>query len=144
MHHILVLGAGNIGSLITFLLAHSNDYYVYLADLTPDNPHLARLGKLPNFEPIAIDATDTHAVAAFIKKKKITLLVSSLPFYFNIPIATLASTFNLHYFDLTEDVKTTQGVRELSKKTTGTFVPQCGLAPGFISIVAHDLMRRLQ
>jgi saccharopine dehydrogenase-like NADP-dependent oxidoreductase len=48
----------------------------------------------------------------------------------------------VHYFDLTEDVATTRMVKELSEDAKTAFVPQCGLAPGFIAIVAHDIARR--
>src|SRR6185312_1733843 len=46
-----------------------------------------------------------------------------------------------NYFDLTEDTKTASAVTELSQHATTAFVPQCGLAPGFISIVANQLMQ---
>ena len=141
MYHVLVIGAGKIGSLITFLLAHSKDYFVYLADIQKDNPLLARLVELPNFQYVCLDAADNHAISEFLKKNPVEAVLSSLPFYCNIPIAKVAAQFNLHYFDLTEDVQTTQTVQEISKHAKGTFVPQCGIAPGFISIVANDLMR---
>ena len=41
----------------------------------------------------------------------------------------------MHYFDLTEDVPTTQAIIELSKTSRGLMAPQCGLAPGFVGIV---------
>ena len=63
------------------------------------------------------------------------------PIICNLPIAKVAAEHNLHYFDLTEDVKTTEAVMKLSKTAKTAFVPQCGLAPGFISIVANDLMK---
>ena len=59
----------------------------------------------------------------------------------NIEVAKLAKEFNLNYFDLTEDTHTASTVAELSKNSDVAFVPQCGLAPGFISIVANDLMK---
>lgn len=141
MHNVLVIGAGKIGSLITYLLTHSNNYSVYLADIQEDNPHVRRLGSLPNFNYVSLDAKDTNAISEFVKKNKIEAIISSLPFYCNIPIAKVAAANQLHYFDLTEDVETTQAVQELAKKTKSAFVPQCGLAPGFISIIAHHLMR---
>lgn len=144
MHHVLVIGAGKIGSLITFLLAHSNNYTVHLADIHEQNPYAKKLADLPNFSYSKLDATDTHAISAFVKKHKIQAIISSLPYYCNVPIATVAAENNLHYFDLTEDVETTHAVTTLAKKSKSAFVPQCGLAPGFISIVANDLMRHFQ
>ena len=46
------------------------------------------------------------------------------------------------YFDLTEDIETTRRVREIAQSRPASgqiFMPQCGLAPGFVSIVAHHL-----
>lgn len=141
MHHVLVVGAGKIGSLITYLLAHSNNYAVHLADIHDTNPHEKTLGNLPNFTYTKLDANDTNAISNYTKTHKIQALISSLPFYCNVPIAKVAAENNLHYFDLTEDVQTTNAVQALSKNAKSAFVPQCGLAPGFISIIANDLMR---
>lgn len=141
MHHVLVIGAGKIGSLISFLLANSNDYTVYLADIHQKNPQYRRLGDLKNVHYVCLDAKDARAISDFLNKTKVEAVISSLPFYCNVPIAKAASEHNLHYFDLTEDVKTTEAVLEISKKAKTAFVPQCGLAPGFISIVANNLMQ---
>lgn len=141
MHHILVIGAGKIGSLITFLLTQSNHYTVYLADVLEDNPHVSRLGSLPNYKYVTLDARKPESISEFLKKNKVDAIISSLPYYCNIPIAKVAAEHHLHYFDLTEDVQTTKAVEELSRKSKSAFVPQCGLAPGFISIIANDLMR---
>ena len=45
-----------------------------------------------------------------------------------------------HYFDLTEDVEVTRSVRRIAEGARQAFVPQCGLAPGFISIAANELI----
>ena len=44
-----------------------------------------------------------------------------------------------HYFDLTEDVAATRAIKQLAEGASTAFMPQCGLAPGFIGIVAHHL-----
>jgi saccharopine dehydrogenase-like NADP-dependent oxidoreductase len=141
MHNILVIGAGKIGSLISFLLANSNKYSVYLGDIQKDNPHFRRLKELPNLNITQLDANNSQAISDFVKQNKIDAIISSLPYYCNVPIAKVAAENNVHYFDLTEDVETTNAVQALAKNAKSAFVPQCGLAPGFISIVAHDLMR---
>lgn len=141
MHHVLVIGAGKIGSLITFLLANSNDYLVYLADVHDTNPHEKRLGAFKNVSYLKLDANDGAAVTSAVKNNKIEAIISSLPFYCNVPIAKAAAECGANYFDLTEDVKTTEAVHEISKTARTAFVPQCGLAPGFISIVANHLMK---
>lgn len=141
MHHVLVIGAGKIGSLITFLLTHSNNYFVHLADIHEENPQARKLDSAPNFQYVRLDAKDSPAISDYVKKNNITAVISSLPFYCNVPIAKVAAENNLSYFDLTEDVETTKAVQELSSKAKSAFVPQCGLAPGFISIIANHLMK---
>lgn len=141
MHHVLVAGAGKIGSLITTLLATSNDYKVYLADINVDNPALKRLlENVPNVELVKLDAQNPEAVTEFLKKNRMQTILSALPFYLNIAIIKIAKEFNINYFDLTEDTATAKVATEYSQHVSSAFVPQCGLAPGFISIVANHLM----
>lgn len=141
MHNILVMGAGKIGTLIAFLLGHSNDYFIYLADIHDKNPHEEIYKDLTNFNYAKLNANDSNQIAAFIKQHKITTIISSLPYYCNLHIAKIAAEYQLHYFDLTEDVATTKAITTLAETAKNVFMPQCGLAPGFISIVANDLMR---
>ncbi len=88
-----------------------------------------------------MDAQQPKTIFDFLKKNPVDTIISSLPFYCNTPIARLAKEFHLNYFDLTEDTETASTVTELAKNAKTAFVPQCGLAPGFISIVANELMR---
>ncbi|OGT46194.1 MAG: saccharopine dehydrogenase [Gammaproteobacteria bacterium RIFCSPHIGHO2_12_FULL_41_20] len=141
MYHVLVIGAGKIGSLITFLLTQSNDYFIYLADSNIEHSQAQRLPKRNNLQCITLDAQNPHGVTEFLKKHPVQAIISSLPYYANTPIAKVAAALNLHYFDLTEDVQTTHTISALAKQAQSAFVPQCGLAPGFINIVANDLMQ---
>lgn len=142
MQKILIVGAGKIGSLITALLGNSNDYKIYLADININNQSLTKLiERTPNVELLQLDAGNHDQMAAFLKKNTMDAVISSLPFHCNVAIAQLAKEFNLHYFDLTEDTAVTSAILEMSKNSTKAFVPQCGLAPGFISIVANHLMQ---
>jgi saccharopine dehydrogenase-like NADP-dependent oxidoreductase len=143
MQNIFVLGAGKIGSLIAFLFANSNDYHAYLADIKFANrPDLERItAQTSNLTTVKMNVQNTEEMRAFLKKNQVHAIVSCLPFYFNVEVAKLAKEFNLNYFDLTEDTRTASAIFELSQNVSCAFVPQCGLAPGFISIVANDIMR---
>jgi saccharopine dehydrogenase-like NADP-dependent oxidoreductase len=70
-------------------------------------------------------------------------VISALSFNFNPTVARAALDSGLSYFDLTEDVATSDAVAGIAEnaKLGQIFMPQCGLAPGFISIVANDLIR---
>lgn len=142
MHKVLILGAGKIGSLIAVLLAESNDYQIYLSDINIDSHYLKKVtNKLRNLELVQLDAKDSNMIADFLRKNPVSTIVSSLPYYCNVPIAKLAKEFNLNYFDLTEDTHVTSAVTEIAKQAGSAFVPQCGLAPGFISIVSNNVMQ---
>ncbi len=142
MHRVLVLGAGKIGSLITCLLAESGEYDVYLVERSKEaSGYLRNTSDLKHLTFASLDASNEQLVSDYIKEIKPSAIISALPFYCNPMIARLARDNKTHYFDLTEDVNVTNQVKELSKNAKTAFVPQCGLAPGFISIVANDLMQ---
>ena len=71
-------------------------------------------------------------------------VISSLPYYCNVAVAEAARKAGTHYFDLTEDVEVTRAVRAIAVGASEAFVPQCGLAPGFISIAAAELITPLR
>ena len=145
MYRVLVLGAGKIGSLIACLLSQHRDYEVHLGDVTLDAPkHLIEDLGLPRVTPCILDVRHPGAVSTYLSTHPVDAIVSSLPYYCNPTVAGLALTHDVHYFDLTEDVEVTNQVRILSAGASRAFVPQCGLAPGFISIVTHDLMTHFE
>jgi saccharopine dehydrogenase-like NADP-dependent oxidoreductase len=142
MQDILVLGAGKIGALISGLLAESGDYRVQLADSAAgaaDN--VVKAHGLNNIGAFTFDAADEKALTAHVQENNPVAVVSGLPYYCNVGVAKVARAEGLHYFDLTEDVEVTKAVRKLAEGAETVFVPQCGLAPGFISIAANELIQ---
>lgn len=130
MKNILTLGLGKVGTLVGVLLSEK----FKVTGLDRQKPHYDF--ELP-FDVIEGDVTDE----AFMSKlmSNFDAVVSALPFYLNKTIAKIAHEKGLHYFDLTEDVDTTNYIRELSKTATSVMAPQCGLAPGFIGIIGAHL-----
>jgi saccharopine dehydrogenase-like NADP-dependent oxidoreductase len=145
MARILVLGAGKIGSLAAGLLAGEGCYQVHLADLTLDAPKrlVDELG-LSSVTPCALDVRNAEVVAEYVLAHRIDALASGLPYFCNPTVAEVARDRQVHYFDLTEDVDVTRHVKKVSAGADRAFVPQCGLAPGFISIVTNDLMQHFE
>ncbi|MGB5104824.1 MAG: saccharopine dehydrogenase C-terminal domain-containing protein [Steroidobacteraceae bacterium] len=142
MHKVLILGAGKIGSLISGLLAESGDYEVHVADVSADVARsVVDAHRLDNLQAYGLDARDTAALAAHLRAHPVEALISSLPYYCNVGVAESAKAAGAHYFDLTEDVAVTRAVRKLAEGADQAFVPQCGLAPGFISIAANELIK---
>ena len=141
MHQVLVLGAGKIGALISGLLSESGSWEVQLADQDPAAAQgVVAAHSGPNLRGLRLDATDAAALQAHLATHPVDAVISSLPYYCNPTVAAAARRANIHYFDLTEDVEVTRSVRRTAEGAASAFVPQCGLAPGFISIAAHELM----
>lgn len=141
MHTVLVLGAGKIGALISGMLAESTAYEVHLGDMGAGVASaVVKAHGFPRLHAHQIDATDPAALNTHLDRLHVDAVISSLPFYCNAGVAQAARSADAHYFDLTEDVQVTRAVREVAAGSTRAFVPQCGLAPGFISIAANELI----
>ena len=142
MHKIIVAGAGKIGSLISTLLLDSGDYQVTLLDTDFSGHDVRRLQESAVLHKVIVDVSDEKSLDAFLRDNQHDVIVSSLPFYCNPAVARCAKKFNLHYFDLTKDTEVTAAVKKIAEGASTAFVPQCGLAPGFIGIAAHHLMKK--
>jgi saccharopine dehydrogenase-like NADP-dependent oxidoreductase len=141
MHRVLILGAGKIGALISGLLAESGSYRVHLADVDGAAAEaVVRAHDTGNLVSFAFDAGNAGALAQHLAEHPVDAVISSLPFYCNVAVAEAARRARSHYFDLTEDVEVTRAVRTIAVGAEQAFVPQCGLAPGFISIAAAELI----
>ncbi|MGL6036907.1 MAG: saccharopine dehydrogenase family protein, partial [Legionella sp.] len=58
MYHVMITGAGKIGSLIACLLADSGSYEVHLADVEFNGSDVTRLLEaLPQIKTVALDVT---------------------------------------------------------------------------------------
>ncbi|MES2614758.1 MAG: saccharopine dehydrogenase C-terminal domain-containing protein [Bdellovibrionota bacterium] len=138
---VVIFGAGKIGRLVSIFLAQTNDYAITLVDL---NTHfLERVKKLQSTQNIEYEVSDFSNEEEI--KKVLTgkhYALSCAPFFCNNKIAEVASALNVHYLDLTEDVKTTNYIKKIAKNSSCAFIPQCGLAPGFITIVANHLVKK--
>src|SRR5665213_2735843 len=140
MKDVVVIGAGHIGSTIAKLLSDSGDYRVIVADRSADQ--LAEMAAHPRVEHKVLDVTDAAALTDLLKGKSAVL--SAAPYHLTYKVAEAAKAAGAHYLDLTEDVASTRKVKALAEGAQTAFIPQCGLAPGFISIVAADLAQHFE
>src|SRR5215468_10615172 len=141
MHRVLILGAGKIGALISGLLAESSSYRVHLADVDGAAAEaVARAHGSRHLTPVTLDASNAAVLAKQLATHPVDAVISSLPYHCNVVVAEAARKARIHYFDLTEDVEVTRAVRAIAAGASQAFVPQCGLAPGFISIAAAELI----
>ncbi|CAI2719728.1 saccharopine dehydrogenase family protein [Nitrospina watsonii] len=127
---ILVIGLGKVGKLVGLLL-HESGFRVTGVDS-------GGRGDLP-FAVHQADATRKQSLSKLLKGQD--AVISCLPYHLNIEVAATAHALGIHYFDLTEDVETTAAIRKIAQKGKGVLAPQCGLAPGYISIVGAELAK---
>jgi len=129
IERIAVLGLGRVGTLAATLL-HETGFEVTGFDLRAPQ----------DVQPFQVAETSVASEnAAQTQLKGFDAVLSCLPYHLNTGIATAAHGLGLHYFDLTEDVPTTQAIRKLSQTAKAAMTPQCGLAPGFVGIVGAHL-----
>ncbi|MDR7224743.1 saccharopine dehydrogenase family protein [Aminobacter aminovorans] len=138
MKQIVVVGAGKIGSTIADMLAETGDYKVTVVDRSQAALDSLETGNA--VETLKVEISEAGALDAVLAGKFAVL--SAAPFHLTTRIAEAAAKAGVHYLDLTEDVASTRIVKELATTAKSAFIPQCGLAPGFISIVANDLAKR--
>jgi len=140
MQSIVIVGAGKIGSMIAELLAGCGDYEVTVIDRSQQQ--LDRLETALPVSKLAADITQTGVLSKVLRGKFAVL--SAAPYHATRLIAEAAKEAGAHYLDLTEDVASTRAVKQLAAGARTAFIPQCGLAPGFITIVASDLASRFE
>lgn len=135
MQSVAVLGLGKVGALAAELLQDTG--------LSVTGYDLEIRRSLEDCIPMAaLDVSDRQALKAALASHDAVL--SCLPYALNADVAEAAHAVGLHYFDLTEDVATTATIRDLAKTSKGIMAPQCGLAPGFVGIVAADLIAQFE
>jgi saccharopine dehydrogenase-like NADP-dependent oxidoreductase len=140
MKDVVVIGAGKIGATVAGLLAATDDYQVTLADRSPEV--LARLDRDKRVRIAAADAQDSSKLVDLLNGRFAVL--NAAPFHLTTRVAEAARAARTHYLDLTEDVASIRRVKELAADAGAAFIPQCGLAPGFVSIVAFDMAKRFE
>jgi lysine 6-dehydrogenase len=143
---MLVLGAGLQGSACAYDLLQNPDVEaVRLADLHVE--HLAEfLGPYSGKRliPTRLDARDHAAVQALMRECDAAM--SALPYYLNLEMARHAVEAGVHFCDLggnTEIVFQQKQLHERAAAKDITIVPDCGLAPGMVNILAQLGISRL-
>ncbi|HEY8166882.1 MAG TPA: saccharopine dehydrogenase C-terminal domain-containing protein [Gemmatimonadaceae bacterium] len=143
---MLVLGAGLQGSACAYdLLQNPEVTEVRLGDI--------HTGNLPDFLgpysgkrliPTPLDVRDRSAVGALMREAD--AVMSAIPYYFNLDLATHAAKEGVHFCDLggnTEIVFEQKKLDAEAKAKGVSIIPDCGLAPGMVNILAELGIRQL-
>ena len=143
---MLVLGAGLQGSACAFdLLQDPSVTQVTLADIQPERmPRFLTSRNDPKLRPVALDVTDHTAVRNLMAGH--AAVMSALPYYFNGPMATIAVAAGCHFADLGGNTEIVMEQKKLDAEARAkglSVMPDSGLAPGMVNILAAEGMRRL-
>ena len=133
---MLVLGAGLQGSACAYDLLANTDHEVVIADLNVDalpsflQPYLG--GRLTAQR---VDANDRTGIRDAMEG--VSAVMSAFPYYFNLGMAVAAVDSGAHFCDLGGNTEIVLQQKGLS------VIPDCGLAPGMVNILAEHGIRRL-
>jgi lysine 6-dehydrogenase len=143
---MLVLGAGLQGSACAYDLLQNPDVSeVRLADIRIQQlePFLAPYsGK--RLIPTPLDVRDEDAVQGLMRESD--AVMSALPYYFNYDMAVCAVDAGVHFCDLggnTEIVFKQKTLHDRARADDVSVIPDCGLAPGMVNILAEFGIRKL-
>jgi lysine 6-dehydrogenase len=137
---MLVLGAGLQGSACAYDLLQDNDVKeVRLADIHVGHiPDFLAPYSGPRLIPTPLDVRDHTAVLGVMRESD--AVMSAIPYYFNLDLARLAVEAGVHFCDLGGNTEIVFKQKELdaeAKRKNITVVPDCGLAPGMVNILAQ-------
>ena len=143
---MLVLGAGLQGSACAYdLLQNPAVSEVRLADLNVSHlPDFLAEYSGKRLIPTPLDVRDRAAVLAVMRGAKATM--SAIPYYFNLDLAKLAVEAGTHFCDLGGNTEIVFQQKELdgaARRAKVTIVPDCGLAPGMVNILAQHGIEQL-
>jgi lysine 6-dehydrogenase len=144
---MLVLGAGLQGSAAALdLLRNPAVERVTIADIRPVPlpPFLSRVADA-RLESVVLDVSDHDAVRVAMRQHHAVL--SAIPYYFNGPLAALAVECGVHFSDLggnTDIVFEQKKLHDRAVAAGVSVIPDCGVAPGMVNILAAEGIRRLQ
>ena len=143
---LLVLGAGLQGCACAYdLLKNPEVAQVTLADLRPERlPPFLRSDWKGRLRPVRLDVTDGAAVAAAFRDH--AAVMSAIPYYYNGDMARAAVTAGCHFSDLGGNTEIVLEQKKLDPEAQAkgiSVIPDCGLAPGMVNILAAEGIHRL-
>src|SRR5689334_1232170 len=143
---MLVLGAGLQGSACAYdLLQNPEVSQVRLADVRFDHlPEFLKPLSGPRLIPTTLDVRDREAVLAVMRESD--AVMSAIPYYFNLALAECAVEAGVHFCDLGGNTEIVFQQKELADRAVAkgiTIVPDCGVAPGMVNILAEYGIRQL-
>ena len=142
---MLVLGAGLQGSACAYdLLQRPEVERVTLADRRTDRLPKFLKGAKRRLTVAKLNVENAAALRRLMKGHD--AVMNALPYYFNLDVSKAAVAAGLHGSDLggnTEIVGKQRRLHAAARKAGVSIIPDCGLAPGMVNIIAAEGIRRV-
>ncbi len=140
-----VIGAGMMGRAAAYDLVHNPE--VERVKIIDHNPHT--LGSLKTFldsDKVELDLRDIKNKSASKSLQGYDCAISCVPYTFNYKLAKEAISARCNFVDLggnNEVVQQELSLHEEARKKNVLVVPDCGLAPGLVSVLTKILIEEL-
>jgi len=143
---VVLLGAGLQAQAACYDLVQQED----LTEITVADADLGAAQELakrwddPRIKPVQLDASDYEAAVEVLTGAKAAL--SAVPYRFNETLAKAAVAAGCSFCDLGGNntvVNAELALHEQAKAAGVTIVPDCGLAPGMVAVLAADAVQHL-
>jgi len=145
---VIIAGAGGIGRACALMLLekYQNQIEITLADINRAQMEAAKkwISRGLNHQNPSIDLFDLSKINIDTWKPLMNLLLDCTPGRFATQMARVAFRAQAHYANLTEWVKATQDILQLTKEAPSAFALQTGLAPGFINLYSLKLIQHFK
>lgn len=141
---ILLLGAGMMARAIAYSLAGKRE----LGSVVVADREVSRAEEIARFVgdgrllPAELDVRDASALRRALDGT--TVVVSAVPYFHNLALAEAAVEAGAHFCDLGGNnyiVAAELALDSQARAREVTVIPDCGLAPGLVNILAADVIR---
>ena len=142
---IMVIGAGLMGrAIIHDLIVHSNFEKITLIDRDEDSLKTVLKKESNQIHTERVDVEDKEKIKELFEENDI--VISAIPYFFNYELSKMAIDSNTNFIDLGGNNDIVDKQKKLSKQAKEKnilIIPDCGLAPGLVSIITKDIVDTL-
>ncbi|MBX3530647.1 MAG: saccharopine dehydrogenase NADP-binding domain-containing protein [Rhizobiaceae bacterium] len=138
VRRIAIFGAGRVGLSLAGLLAGSGDYEVTLADCTEEALAAAAAA---GHATLYVDISRAEQVGRLLALSDVA--VAAAPDRLVPHVAAAAASAGTHYLDFSEVSAQTRAAGA-NAPAERAFLAGCGISPGLVDAVAHELVSRLE
>lgn len=153
MNKLAIFGSGQIGRAVKKIvndvrLKYYQDEGLAYTSFTLDSviviDQAPNLLNDENYHSQDLNKLSSNDISLFLKHHKITHVINALPFFLNEKIATASFKAGCSYIDFTEDDKMADTVQSIYGDSGLKCAVKCGLAPGFVNYIGHNLIKQIR